>query len=388
MTTTDQRHLVRAATAATDLEFVSAVACRRRPQRRACPGTIALCRAEQPAAHVSWKCTGCGDSGVIVGFESGPDDLRDTAVDSATPRKRRKLRISPHEYGYWISGDLASYDSIDLRTMYSAVYSKGAISLSASVDELDTLLDALAADINHEKRATRRRTLESIYDELEDKLPARRPNAPCTRPKPAADPTSAYGHGFFSAVVAGPMMMPTAWLPRFISMQQSIDDLNASAGRVMSAQNEVAQQLLERPESFGEVTLRLAKSDETGGELIEWYRGFRAAMELNPDGWMPLLDDDENKKILEPFALIAQLADDSDRRNWLADRKFREDLGFAIGVMTVRIWEIYRDEPMKPLELERETTIRRAAKVPRNAPCPCGSGQKYKRCCGASLHSV
>ena len=29
------------------------------------------------------------------------------------------------------------------------------------------------------------------------------------------------------------------------------------------------------------------------------------------------------------------------------------------------------------------TTIRRAApKVRRNDPCPCGSGKKYKKCCG------
>ena len=26
--------------------------------------------------------------------------------------------------------------------------------------------------------------------------------------------------------------------------------------------------------------------------------------------------------------------------------------------------------------------LRRATKVARNAPCPCGSGQKYKKCCG------
>ncbi|MDX1503354.1 MAG: SEC-C metal-binding domain-containing protein [Thermoanaerobaculia bacterium] len=26
---------------------------------------------------------------------------------------------------------------------------------------------------------------------------------------------------------------------------------------------------------------------------------------------------------------------------------------------------------------------RSAAKVGRNEPCPCGSGKKYKKCCGA-----
>ncbi len=28
----------------------------------------------------------------------------------------------------------------------------------------------------------------------------------------------------------------------------------------------------------------------------------------------------------------------------------------------------------------------RTTKVARNAPCPCGSGKKYKRCCGATVH--
>ena len=28
----------------------------------------------------------------------------------------------------------------------------------------------------------------------------------------------------------------------------------------------------------------------------------------------------------------------------------------------------------------------RTAKVGRNAPCPCGSGKKYKHCCGATVH--
>ena len=36
--------------------------------------------------------------------------------------------------------------------------------------------------------------------------------------------------------------------------------------------------------------------------------------------------------------------------------------------------------PEKP---EPQTPIRNAVKVGRNDPCPCGSGKKYKKCCGA-----
>lgn len=31
-----------------------------------------------------------------------------------------------------------------------------------------------------------------------------------------------------------------------------------------------------------------------------------------------------------------------------------------------------------------QQVVRGAAKIGRNDPCPCGSGKKYKRCCGAN----
>nr|WP_233217455.1 SEC-C metal-binding domain-containing protein [Trinickia dabaoshanensis] len=36
-------------------------------------------------------------------------------------------------------------------------------------------------------------------------------------------------------------------------------------------------------------------------------------------------------------------------------------------------------------ERQLATTIQRAApKIGRNDPCPCGSGKKFKKCCGAA----
>ena len=31
-----------------------------------------------------------------------------------------------------------------------------------------------------------------------------------------------------------------------------------------------------------------------------------------------------------------------------------------------------------------KTVVRTGQKVGRNDPCPCGSGKKYKKCCGAA----
>ena len=48
-------------------------------------------------------------------------------------------------------------------------------------------------------------------------------------------------------------------------------------------------------------------------------------------------------------------------------------------------WEaIFTEERRKELykEQKNSTTIRKEKKVGRNDPCPCGSGKKYKKCCG------
>ncbi len=46
--------------------------------------------------------------------------------------------------------------------------------------------------------------------------------------------------------------------------------------------------------------------------------------------------------------------------------------------------DIFDEDTKKALYKEQKasTTIRKAAKVYPNDPCPCGSGKKYKKCCG------
>ena len=46
--------------------------------------------------------------------------------------------------------------------------------------------------------------------------------------------------------------------------------------------------------------------------------------------------------------------------------------------------EIFSESELKKLykEQKESTTIRKGKKIGRNDPCPCGSGKKYKQCCG------
>jgi uncharacterized protein len=40
--------------------------------------------------------------------------------------------------------------------------------------------------------------------------------------------------------------------------------------------------------------------------------------------------------------------------------------------------------PLRQAIYERETSQRLRTKVGRNEPCPCGSGKKFKKCCGSA----
>ena len=44
--------------------------------------------------------------------------------------------------------------------------------------------------------------------------------------------------------------------------------------------------------------------------------------------------------------------------------------------------EVPRAIPTQDTSLEHDTYKRKMPKVGRNDPCPCGSGKKYKKCCG------
>jgi len=396
--------IVRAATAGRQREFISGIPCRRRPGNRPCTGSIAVHKTDAPERFVFWECTQCEDNGRIAGFEESAYDLSAPSQKNTNGNALgREVVLTAGEYRSWISGDMIPYDLQSMQTIYSAVRSERGIVISGSEDELDILRDSTAADLNHERSQKRKGDLYSIFDKLDGQTPpkVKRSAARSTRLAKstaatsrrssvlAPDPRSAYAHGFFSGIVVGPMVMPTRWLQRFLSPElESIEQLNTSAQGAMNVCNEVADQLLRQRERFGEATLEIARQDAKGSGLVDWQRGFVDAMDLSPDEWETFLSSLSRNDLLSPLAMISQFSADPNRREWLADQNLRENLGRSLGVMTVRLWEAYRDQPSVHLKFQGASEHGEQPKVSRKAPCPCGSGKQYKRCCGFTLRAV
>jgi uncharacterized protein len=49
-------------------------------------------------------------------------------------------------------------------------------------------------------------------------------------------------------------------------------------------------------------------------------------------------------------------------------------------VVTLNAWRLANSQPMQGIASRMSSAP--AKKVGRNDPCPCGSGKKYKKCCG------
>ena len=113
----------------------------------------------------------------------------------------------------------------------------------------------------------------------------------------------------------------------------------------------------------------------------DWAFGFFRGVELREAGWDRWLD--ENDWIDEIFGLLDRLASGEvlgeDPTAPATPISYRERLEIVAGLpgMLADLHH-HRIDALTPRE-----PLRRADTPDRNDPCPCGSGKKYKKCCGA-----
>jgi uncharacterized protein len=198
--------------------------------------------------------------------------------------------------------------------------------------------------------------------------------------------------GFFAALIAGPeTVMPGEYLPEVFGSKssetpwfESLEEANEILGLLIRHWNDIAGTL-----SRGEMYFPILLEDENGVALAnDWAHGFIRGTRLRQDGWAELLDDDDHGGWMLPMLMLYHEHDeDPTMRPEPIDPQEREKL---IDYMTAGLVGTYRyfREHGKPDTGARGANPRnKNNKLGRNDPCPCGSGKKYKRCCGgATIH--
>jgi hypothetical protein len=157
-------NVVRAATSAgAGQPWVTALTCGRRPGHRACPGHIEVLRSDLPAS-IAWRCTSCGDEGVISGWGDAYCDLRGgrSVVSSGVLRL-----VVPAEVAATLRA-LSLLDTDCERVVFRAAVSEEGVVLAGSEEDLDALIDFIAADANHENDRRRQKHLDDAFAVISD----------------------------------------------------------------------------------------------------------------------------------------------------------------------------------------------------------------------------
>ena len=197
--------------------------------------------------------------------------------------------------------------------------------------------------------------------------------------------------GFLAALVCSPdLVLPSEYLSEICGRDLSVEgagvdqlELRDFLSLVLRHWNVIANTL-----HSGDVYLPHLLIDETGvSRANDWAKGFVRGMQVHPAGWSLLLDDEDNGGSLVPiFALAHENDPDPSLRPYQepisVEKREYLIVGAAAGVM--RIYQYFEASRLLELVPDRNEPTRRriAPKVGRNDPCPCGSGKKFKHCCG------
>ena len=199
--------------------------------------------------------------------------------------------------------------------------------------------------------------------------------------------------GFFAALLCSPQLVtPSQYLPEILGSEDEPYESQEQAERfitiLMAHWNHIAHTLLN-----DDVYLPILLEDSNGVALgNDWANGFVRGMDFHPADWMELLDDEEHGGAMVAILALAHENDpDPEMRPYKEpiDGERREDLLLGLAAGTQMVYDYF--EPHRRMETRAKAAIktfrRESPKVGRNSPCPCGSGKKYKHCCGKiSLH--
>jgi uncharacterized protein len=118
--------------------------------------------------------------------------------------------------------------------------------------------------------------------------------------------------------------------------------------------------------------------DTAGPKARVWAGAFLEGVETAADAWEYYISDEFVGDFLGPLATLS-LNDDEERDGVRMTADVRADL---VTLMPMNLLGLYSAVRLE--EQNRKKQPAKSTKVGRNEPCPCGSGKKYKKCCGAA----
>ena len=199
--------------------------------------------------------------------------------------------------------------------------------------------------------------------------------------------------GFLAAIILNPgIVLPSQWLPWVWDMEdaedepafRNMEEAQKITSFVMRHYNTVSASI--GNDRFEPLLFELRQDD--GSEFFDaegWCAGFMLGVSAFIDPWRPVLE--QHAALIAPMVLLGTEQGwkmlEVSRDNGEATRQAYESIPAAVEALNA-YFKPQREAMVRPHSTGAIQPLRRETpKVGRNEPCPCGSGKKYKNCCGA-----
>ncbi|WP_308903946.1 YecA family protein [Neisseria subflava] len=184
--------------------------------------------------------------------------------------------------------------------------------------------------------------------------------------------------GFMMALLSGPdALNPTNWLPEILGEESLFDakERTEIERLVMAMAADMRMKLNEKilPDLW-------FYEDEAGNpDFYTWCNAYLYALDIVPTDWFEAVDREEFEDLFYPIMALGGIYDDEENGEVILHLNEKEltQLESDLPHVLLDIYWYWQAIINKPQTVRRE-----GEKVGRNDPCPCGSGKKYKACCG------
>ena len=184
--------------------------------------------------------------------------------------------------------------------------------------------------------------------------------------------------GFMMALLSGPdALNPTNWLPEILGKESLFDakERTEIERLVMAMAADMRMKLNEKilPDLW-------FYEDEAGNpDFYTWCNAYLYALDIVPTDWFEAVDQEEFEDLFYPIMALGGIYDDEENGEVILHLNEKEltQLESDLPHVLLDIYWYWQAIINKPKTVRRE-----GEKVGRNDPCPCGSGKKYKACCG------
>jgi hypothetical protein len=150
-------------------EIQTFLKCRKRPDRKPCPGQISV-RLEEEPPQLHWWCSTCGHSGIIKNWKGVMGAIVHTLDDIPSDHCNCAIILSNDEYS--LLKEINIIEPLAKSAVMNAHCVKDTIEITGDIALFNTILGYIAFEVNQSEKKSRCTSFDKLLNKIKYQLSA------------------------------------------------------------------------------------------------------------------------------------------------------------------------------------------------------------------------